>query len=637
MTDWDRVSAWCQTFLDLPESELDSLWWERIAQGALNESRDSPEIVMPLFRRALAKEDPSWYSHFSLAGCHYQLGHLPEAIAETELTLESTKCEGCRPAPSDADLMMIHFRLGCLYLGTENIQQATEQFLIVSKGSDTYWAEQGRVAYMKAILKANDTEGAKNMLRSAFVTDESEASKVRVLKMIAKDYEHNYTISKMFDTAKRDPELFEELTAVFKKATDPLASGHDQVPDMSRDDRFADQEARGVLLYHWGMTVAYRMPSEDTKSVANALTFWEECRDQLRIIGGPVASTTRTNATSQLAKYYFQSLLNGQGPTEHFEALSKLADEDSSAEGEDPAGYLAILYALRDEKDKAKERLSRRIKIAMDILSDDQPQNDYLGHRALFKCLAYYQDFDNAAAALTLMGAPDLVTDALQFEDYDMSGEDDTASEDGAEKDLIIELLKNTGKKISHMVKMKVPDSSQQTRRIELAKEEVEGLVDTDPTTSKVNAILKARISALQESQASVMQEAVYTYGWGCNGLGPPGTTCDKQADFDHEFVHCIHCASCDFCPDCFKKLRQQSTPAMQCSAEHVWIKVPRQGSEFYRGTAAKSLRVPVVRPIEGDRNLLEACYDGDQEIQELTLEAWKAGLAKEWDITLEE
>lgn len=133
------------------------------------------------------------------------------------------------------------------------------------------------------------------------------------------------------------------------------------------------------------------------------------------------------------------------------------------------------------------------------------------------------------------------------------------------------------------------------------------------------------------------MQDAIERYGWYCNGLGPPGTTCDKAADFNHEFFHCIYCTSCDFCTDCFKNLREQSTPAMQCSAEHVWIKMPRQGSGLYRGFEAKSLRVPVVRPVEGDRRVLEACYDGDHDMHELTREAWKAGLAKEWDITLEE
>lgn len=630
MVDWERISTWCQSFLDLPDSDIDSLWWERIAQGALNESPDNPEVSMSLLRRSLDKDDPSWSCHFGLAECYCQMDKIPEAIAEAELTLKSMESEGCWPTPKENDLMMVRSRLGDFYLANDNIQEAAEQFLLVSKSSEVGWAKEGSVAYMKATLKANDAEAARTMLRDAFVTEQGEASKVYIFRITSKDPDHNNTISKMFTVAEGDDELLKALVAAMDKSTEPLESETDQA-DMPREIRFVFQEVRGVLLYHRGMTVAYRTSSKDAKSFAKALTFWEECRDQLQIIGGYVASTTRTNATSQLAKYYFQNLLQDQGLTEHFDALSKLADEDSSVEGEDPAGFLAVLYALRGEREKAKERLSRRIKTALDILSDKQPENDYLGHRALFKCLAFYQDFDNSAAALTLMGAPDLVTNALEFDNYDIPDEDES------EKARIMEMVIDEGKRVSQAVKGNVPDSSQQIRRIEVAKEQIEGLVNTDPTTSKVNAILKARISTLQETQDSVMKDAVQRYGWYCNGLGPPGTNCDKESDFDHEFFHCIYCSSCDFCTDCFKKLREQSTPAMQCSAEHVWIKMPRQGSDFYRGFEAKSLRVPVVRPVEGDRSVLEAWYDGYEEIQEITMEAWKAGLAKEWDVTLEE
>lgn len=348
-----------------PESEIDSLWWERIAQGALNESPDKPEVTISLFRRSLDKDDPSWLCHFNLTECHCQTDNIREAIDEAELALKSAESEGCRLTPKEDDLMMVRFRLGQFYLENENIQQAAEQFLMVSKSSEVGWAKEGWVAHMKANLKANDAEAARNMLRGAFVTEDSEISKVQVLRIISKDPGHNYTISKMFTAAKGDDELLKAIVAAIEKSTDPLESGPDQATDMPREIRFAMQEAHGVLLYHQGMTVAYRTSSEDAKSVAKALTFWEACRDELRIIGGSVASTTRAYATSQLAKYYFETLIRDQGLTEHFDALSKLADEDSSVEGEDPAGFLAVLYALRGEREKAKERLSRRIKIAL--------------------------------------------------------------------------------------------------------------------------------------------------------------------------------------------------------------------------------------------------------------------------------
>ncbi|KAG8158287.1 hypothetical protein KVR01_012048 [Diaporthe batatas] len=628
--DWERVSGWCQSFLDLPESEVDSLWWQRIAQAAWDEGKENAELVMPLYQRALFKEDPSWQCHSGLSECFYQLDRITDAITEAELTMTAMGSKGCRPTPTEGDLMQIRFRLGELYQENGNSQQARQHFLIVSESSDAAWIGRGRVAHLNASL-VNDAEEAKNILRTAFVTEKSEVSKVKLLKMVAKDSDHNNTIHKMFTIAKGDPELLKEIVSAIEKGTEPLEFMHDQATEISREEGFAEQEARGVLLYHRGMTVAYRMSSEGTNHVADALKFWEECRHQLRNIGGRVASTTIMNAIYQLASYYFQNLLKGQGLTEHRQALSKLADESSSVDSEDAAGFLAVLYARGGERDKAKEMLARQVKYALDILSDGWAENDFIGHHILFKCLTLYQDFDNAAAALTLMGAPDLVTNSLQFEDYD------TSEWDEGEQPRIQELLKGMGRDVSQVVKAKVPDSSQQARRIEVAKDHIESLVDTDPTKAKLTAMLKARINALHETQASVMNAALRRYRRWCDGLGPPGTSCDNVADFDQELFHCIYCSDLDFCADCFGKLREQSVPAMRCSAAHMWLKMPRQGGDFYRGFDAKSIKMPVVRPVEGDGCLLEVCYEGDREIEELTLESWEQGLAKDWGIVVEE
>lgn len=631
--DWDKLSAWCQNFLELPGSDLDSLWWDRIAQAAATESRDNPELVMSLFRRALEKDNPSWLCNFNLAECLDQLDRPAEAIAEIELALKVTEREDARPTPEEADFMWLHFRLGDFHLQTASVQQAAEQYLIVSKSSDMYFAEKGQVAYMKAILTSGDVDGAKKMLQSILAKDVTEGSMVRVLKMIARDVAHSITISKIFTIAQGDSNLLKGVIGALENATASARPGDGTASDMSEDDRFAEDEARGVLLYHRGMMEAYGLSPDGAGSVRGALALWHECRDQLFAIGGPVASTTRTDATTELAKYYFQSLVRDQGPPEHMEALAKLAKEDSSVEGGDPVGYLAALYALRDEKDKARALLSRRIKTALQVLSDDQPDNDYFGHRALFKSLAHFRDFDNSAAALTLMGTPDLLTDALHFNAEDISDEDEW------DKDEIMEQWNNMGSQIVRAVKDQVPDSSQQARRIEIAQEHVDALeaVDSQKARTTVIDLLKRRIFNLKETYAATMDFVLSRYDLLCNGLGPSGTLCDKTAGFDLEFYHCIYCQSCDFCPDCFEKLRQGPHQSMQCSSEHTWIKKPRQGTEFYGGFDAKSIRLPVVRPVDGDERVLEATQAGDDEVQELTLEAWKAALAREWNISLDD
>lgn len=585
---------------------------------------------MPLLKRSLEKVNPSWNSRIRMADCHFLLGNIEQAISDGELALKEIQADDARPTPEEENLMFLHCRLGDYQLRAGNTKKAAEHYLLVSKSSDDTWAESGQVAYMKAIVSSDDTEAAIEMLRSVLTRDASEGSMSRVLKLIARDASHAYTISKMFTIAKNDVSLLEGLVASLEAATTPPALDESKTAEMSENDRFAEQEARGVLLYHRGVAVAYGLyPGGGAGNVSHALPFWNQARDQLQEIGGSVASTTRTNATADLAKYYFDTLLADQGPQEHFDALSKLAEEDSTVDMGDAAGYLAALNALRGDKDKARAILSPRIKFALEVLSDGQPDNDYLGHRALFKSLGHYRDFENSAAALALLGSPDLLTDAFHFSADDITDGEET------DKSEVLNLVEELAKQTLVAVKAQIPDS-QQIRRMEAAKAHIDALSATDPEhASRATAleILQDRVSSLLEGHALTMEIALSQYGWLCNGVGPPGTMCDKVSDFDTEFYHCIYCSNYDFCPECFRKLREGSTLSPQCSAEHVWIKCPRQGSDFYRGANATRVRVPVVRFVEGDERVLEACYHGDEGAPELSLEEWKVELAKEWDI----
>jgi hypothetical protein len=56
--DWGRVSAWCQSFLGLSDSELNTLWYERLAAAA-SLKRCDVDVISSLYQRALEKENPS--------------------------------------------------------------------------------------------------------------------------------------------------------------------------------------------------------------------------------------------------------------------------------------------------------------------------------------------------------------------------------------------------------------------------------------------------------------------------------------------------------------------------------------------------------------------------------------------------
>lgn len=624
------MSVWCQRFLQLPDSELGSFWWDRIGQLAAQESWLSPELVVPLFKHALEKENASWTCNSNLAECYFKMNLISEAISELKLALEKAELRDSTPTPDEQDIMHMRLSLGDFNLCIEQTRQAAEQYLLVSKSKDADLSEKGQVAYVKTALGFDDEDGTREMLQNIL---SREGGMVRMLKIIARDTTHDFTISKILAVAKGDQDILKGVLAAIEKAT--VHDDDKAIKRSYKEDSFAADESRGVLLYHRGMTIAYGPYSEAKEPLEEALPFWHQCREQLKAIGGPVASTTRTNATNALAKYYFHSRKMYQGPLEHLEELSKLADENLRFEGSDSVGYLAVLYALSNDMKKARLQLSQRIKVALQILSDNDPENDWWGYSSLFLWLAHYRDFNNSAVALMFMGQPDLMTDALNFE------ADDINYEDADGKDDIMDLVNKLSKEVLRVVKIKVPKSSQQAQRIEVAKEYVDILLsakDSRTATTTALALIRNRISEAQEMYISSDKSTYSQYSpLYCDGLEFFGTTCDKVTGFDHDLYQCTYCTDFALCPKCFKQLREGPIQSKKCSPEHEWIKIPPPRSDIYCGLRAKTFRAPVLKPVSGDERVLEISFAEDEVPQVLKVEEWKASLAEEWEISLDD
>lgn len=72
--------------------------------------------------------------------------------------------------------------------------------------------------------------------------------------------------------------------------------------------------------------------------------------------------------------------------TSYVEELTRLASDSNS--NQEPTGLLAALYALRGDKQKSKAVLLPQVTNALQILSDDIPDNDPVGFTILYQTLA---------------------------------------------------------------------------------------------------------------------------------------------------------------------------------------------------------------------------------------------------------
>ncbi|XDG03489.1 hypothetical protein ABKA04_003104 [Annulohypoxylon sp. FPYF3050] len=658
---WNDVSAWCQNFLGLSDSELDSLWYERLAESSFLQG-SKPSTVLSLYERAIEKGNPSWLCYRGLGKQHFSEDQTQKAITHVELALNEADKDGATPKPETKDIVELHLLLGQYTYEAGEVQRAAEHYLLACKSEDSVQASQGQLGYLKAGLSSSDAEAARHLLESTLNRESGEGTMTNILKMIARDAEHDMLFSRIFTVAREHTELFRRIISLMEVATTTPTLDEDHSVEITEDRLFAEDEARGVLLYHRGVAAyRYKVSSDGTEAISEALRLWRKSRELLSNVGGSNALITRQNATTALATHYFQDMMDGNH-LDHASALARLAEADSDNFLSNAAGFLGTVYALQGKKDQARTALLGQMKQALRILSDDIPENDLYGFSLILDASEHCQDLEDAIIALSFLCPSDLVTEALIF------GAEDITRDDGADKERLLDIVNKLAKETIQVTKTQVPEASQQTLRIEAAKAHVESLMaaaginpktetddsdqsgtenikregeSTTPDLDKAFALnlVYSRISALQRVHSPKVDKTALQSPWTCDGHTLDGKLCENTSGFEHEFYHCMYCSNQDFCSGCLARLRTpgSSTRILACNAKHKWLRVPPHGDDMYVGLKTKSVRIPrEVRATKDDESILEICY-GDDGGKIITMEEWKEALAKKWGISLED
>ena len=221
------------------------------------------------------------------------------------------------------------------------------------------------------------------------------------------------------------------------------------------------------------------------------------------------------------------------------------------------------------------------MKQAMQILSDNLPQNDTYGSSSISKALQQYQDLTNSVIALTMLGQPDYVMETLQFNG------DDIVPNDGESKERLVELATKLALETLEAVRTLVPDSTEQVQRLEAAKAHIQSLrtvsapAPPPPANAKApddlvgksdvngspdNAVASENheekgtetLTALSFllSHISLIDHSSSQWIWGCDGRTPDGKRCPNELEFKSPFYQRTFCSNRDFCGDCMARLR---------------------------------------------------------------------------------
>lgn len=646
------MSTWCQGILGLPDSELNSLWYERLATAATDD-RVNPEVAISLYQRAIEEKNPSWLCYQGLGTAFSRQNQTLEAVTQVELALKSAQQEDATPKPETNDIVGLYLLLGQYAYEAGDVRTADKYYSLACEGGDESQVREGRLGRLKSRLGFPDTE-AIQALKTTLAQENGKAEVTAAMEMLALDSDHHNLIARMFAVLKQDPNLLKEVLDAMEKAIWNLTPSNTSKV-LTGDERFAEDEARSVLLCDRGFAAyLFRVSSDGLKSVNEALKLWEESRDLLANVGGTNALFTRQRATTALAAHYFQSIAEGL-QLNYYDALAKLkklanSESDYNFLRSDAISFLGSAYVLCGDKESAKEVLMARIKQGLQILSDDILENDKIGFSILQKALEQYQDFKNAVVALSMLGQPDLVTEALCFDISDITEVDDER------KLQALDVVSELAKEVIRVIGSQIPDTKLQSQRIEAAKVYLDTLVATTEAKTEVNGnsegenprvsdltayahrLLQSRILPLHKAHTPSVDKAELTWNWSCDGRTSDGRVCDKWNSFEDNLYHCIYCSNKDFCGDCFKQLRnpESGVDFMECSAKHRWLQIPHQGNSMYVSMKSKTVRVPIdVRPLDGDDRILKAYYAEDGNGEEITLDEWKERVATEWGISL--
>ncbi|KAH0522734.1 hypothetical protein TsFJ059_006533 [Trichoderma semiorbis] len=650
--DWNRMSTWCQGILGLPDSELNSLWYERLATAATDD-RVNPEVAISLYQRAIEEKNPSWLCYQGLGTAFSRQNRTLEAVTQVELALKSAQQEDATPKPETKDVVGLYLMLGQYAYEAGDVHDADKYYSLACEGGDESQIRDGQLGRLKSRLGFPDTE-AIQALKSTLAQENGKAEMTAAMEMIALDTDHENLIARMFAVLKQDPDLLKEVLDAMEKAIWNLTPGNTSKV-LTGDERFTEDEARSVLLCDRGFAAyLFKASSDGLESVNEALRLWEESRDLVANVGGSNALFTRQRATTALAAHYFQSIAEGL-QLNYYDALAKLtklanSDSDYNLYGSDAIGLLGAAHVLCGKKESAREVLMNRVKQGLQILSDDILENDNIGFSILEKALEQYHDFKNSVVALSLLGQPDLVTDALYFETSDITEVDDEL------KLQALDVVSELAKEVVCVINSQVPDTKLQSQRIEAAKAYVDTLLATAEAKTEVNGnsedgtprvsdltayahrLLQSRILPLYKAHTPSINKGELTWSWSCDGRTSDGRVCDSWDSFEDDLYHCIYCSNKDFCGDYFRRLRnpESGVDFMECSAKHRWLQIPHQGNSMYVSLKAKSVRVPIdVRPLDGDDRILKAYYAEDGSGEDITIDEWKERVATEWGISL--
>lgn len=353
------------------------------------------------------------------------------------------------------------------------------------------------------------------------------------------------------------------------------------------------------LRYWYGIALFHHREAEPERD--QALRVWEENMEMSAALRSDwTVEQTKKETAKQLAISYLQmakeAKVNSQIANKHLQklaALSSTGDDDGGASNIDTKLLLARLHHLRGDESQAKEVIRGRMKTALDLLSDEDPSNDYQGFYLLASIFMAVDDDVNAIACWCLCGPDPKPIQGTEDDDQeqtqvvDQSDADVTPSERPSEASPEVPVL------LEPMDDREVEPGAQKDRNekeagvsklasvTEMTTLEIK---DSDEKTTNDDFPVANKD---QDPESIPAQSTLHGYSsWHCDGF------CGVKWEwFDHIYC-CKDCLDIQFEPNCYAKLQDGTLDRKVCGKIHDILEVPAFDEAQWRSIPTRKMRV---------------------------------------------
>lgn len=395
-SDIDATVQWAAT--ELGVEEQDSLWKTNVACTFL--IFDLLDDAIENFRLALELDKANWDAHYRLADIYQQEARYDSAIEALAYPMQEFR---------DNEALVAEHR-SVYYLMTTLLGHCYEKKSEYNKAIELYQAELRRDPEAWELVEA-----LMNALRAGKKYDQL----MNFIEELSNDWIDGFGGSRL---TKMSHELATSSTyhSIFfeaAKATDNLPlviKAYENAIDRAKADPIDQEDIDRIYLvnrlsHHYGVLLFY----SDTKDGREeAVRLWEQ---NLRDTNGKTdfwPEVIRYQSRERLCLAYLQNAKTAELDAEVAKNnVGKLADLCInliygglfSILNADPRLILGRGFHLLQQEEEAMASLRGQVKIALDLLSDDDPGNDWQGYEMLATVLMYIDDDLNAQAAWSLI------------------------------------------------------------------------------------------------------------------------------------------------------------------------------------------------------------------------------------------